>query len=60
MTKDEFEEGYCERSGITIEEYHNDCNLITLPCNCRQEGCEGWAAISNDPLSIRTHQYFYG
>lgn len=24
MTKEEFEKGWCERSGITLEEYHAD------------------------------------
>ncbi|MED3562322.1 hypothetical protein [Bacillus xiapuensis] len=59
MTKEEFEKRYCEQSGITTEEYYNDCNLITLPCNCDYEGCEGWAAIDNTPRAIKTHKDLY-
>lgn len=60
MTKEEFEKWYCYRSGITVEEYHNDLNLITLPCNCDYEDCEGWAAITNEPRYIDIHNRLYG
>jgi hypothetical protein len=59
VTKDEFEKDYCERSGITIEEYHNEYSLITLPCNCDYEECGGWAAITNEPRLIRIHMELY-
>jgi hypothetical protein len=59
MTKEEFEKCYCERSGITIEEYHNDLNLITLPCSCDYEGCDGWAAITNESHFIEIHKRLY-
>lgn len=53
MTKETFEQGYCERSDISIE-FYND-HFVTLPCNCEEEGCDGWACISNNPLSIKAH-----
>jgi hypothetical protein len=59
MTKEEFEKGYCERSEITIDEYHDDYNLITLPCNCGNATCEGWAAVDNRELAIKAHKDLY-
>ncbi|PHA03006.1 hypothetical protein COE51_01295 [Bacillus pseudomycoides] len=56
MTKEEFENGYCQRSGITVEEYNNEFNLITLPCDCGEDGCEGWAAVTNTPRMIEIHK----
>jgi hypothetical protein len=53
MTKEEFENGYCERSEIT-KEFYNE-HFVTLPCDCDYKGCEGWACINNDPLSIEAH-----
>jgi len=57
MTKEQFERGYAKRSGISLEEYHKF--LVALPCACEQEGCEGWASVSNNPESIKTHQELY-
>jgi hypothetical protein len=59
MKKEEFEKRYCERSGITIDEYHNGYNLITLPCHCGQENCEGWAAVDNRKTAIKAHKDLY-
>lgn len=59
MTDEEFEKRYCENSGITIDEYHGALNLITLPCNCDADNCEGWAAIDNTPQAIKTHKTLY-
>lgn len=59
MSKEEFEIGYCEGSEITIEEYHNEYNQITLPCNCGEEGCQGWAAVTNIPLAVKAHVELY-
>ena len=56
-TKEEFEKGYCERSGLTIEEYHR--NHVTLPCACDFDGCEGWARIINYPDIIADHKLFH-
>jgi len=57
MTKEEFEESYCRRSNITLEVYHRW--KVTLPCECTYEGCQGWAAIPNDPSCIEDHMKFY-
>lgn len=57
MTKDEFEQGYIQRSGITKEEY--DKHQVTMSCNCDYERCEGWAAVSNNPLAIEAHKRLY-
>ncbi|MGH1256024.1 MULTISPECIES: hypothetical protein [Bacillus] len=59
MTEYEFERGYCERSGITIHEYHNEYNLRTLPCNCGDSSCEGWAAVINTPHFVKLHNDLY-
>lgn len=59
MNKGEFEVAYCQRSDITIEEYHNEYNLITLKCNCEHKECEGWAAVINSPERIKHHNMFH-
>lgn len=51
MTRDEFEEYYCTNSQISRPFYHS--NFLTLPCNCGEEGCQGWAAVSNNSLSVK-------
>ncbi len=53
LTQDEFERAYAKRSDMTIEEFR--AHLIGLPCNCTEEGCEGWAAIDRDPYRIDSH-----
>lgn len=57
MTKDQFIDGYCERSGIAREWF--DAQLVALPCACDYEGCQGWATIRNDPDQIRHHMEFF-
>lgn len=57
MTKEEFEKRYCERSEITIEEYRE--YEVTLHCHCGQGGCDGWAAVSNTPITIKAHNDLY-
>lgn len=57
MTKDEFIASYCERSGITRERF--DRTDVALPCACQYEDCEGWAAVSNNALSIKNHTELY-
>lgn len=44
MLRDEFEKAYCERSKITVEKYRQ--SHVALPCNCGDDGCEGWASVS--------------
>lgn len=60
ISKNEFEESYCKKSGITIEEYKQEFNLVTLPCKCDNEHCSGWAAVDDTPRKIKAHEQFYG
>ena len=39
--KDEFEKGYAKRSGVTVEWLH-DHNQFGVPCDCGEDGCDGW------------------
>jgi hypothetical protein len=41
MTKDEFEQMYAEKSGVSVEWLHEH-DRIGLPCSCGEGGCEGW------------------
>lgn len=56
MTKNDFIHGYCKRSHITEEIFHK--YQVALPCNCGDEGCEGWAAIRLDAQFIEDHLTF--
>lgn len=59
MTKEEFEQEFCKQSEIDINYYQK--HFVTLPCRgCGYEKCNGWAAVCNDDLSIKTHQELYG
>lgn len=42
MTKDEFEAAYAGRAGVTPEVLHL-WKRWAEPCDCGDEGCEGWA-----------------
>ena len=42
MTREEFEAYYAERSGMTVEKLH-ELGLHGEPCDCGEDGCEGWA-----------------
>ena len=57
ITKEEFEQRYCDRSGITIKYYKEW--FVTLPCDCGASACHGWAAVSNQPLAIETYNELY-
>jgi len=57
MIKAEFIKGYCKRSKIT-EEFFNK-HMVALTCKCDYENCKGWAAVSNNKLSIKTHKDLY-
>lgn len=52
-----FEANYIEASGITRAMY--DEHFTTLPCACDEEGCEGWACVSNTESAIKAHMKFY-
>lgn len=57
MSKEEFEIQYSNNSDITLREYHE--LFITLPCHCDCEYCQGWAAVSNNELSVKCHNDLY-
>lgn len=57
MSKDEFIAGYCERSGITREDF--DATEIALQCACGMSLCHGWSAVTNHPIPIRNHMELY-
>ena len=57
MSKEEFEANYINLSGITQEFYDN--NFVTMPCNCGDDACEGFACVSNNELSIKAHLDLY-
>jgi hypothetical protein len=55
MTREEWEAGYIKRSDITKEVY--DKFSVTLPCDCGNKDCKGWASL---PLtSVEWHFDFY-
>ena len=58
MTAEEFETGYCERSGITREQYRE--YYITMTCSCGCDGCDGFAKIRNTPEAIKDQLVLYG
>lgn len=54
MTRKQFEENYCNKSHINIEEY--DKYFVTLPCNCGDDTCKGWACVTKREASIKAHK----
>ena len=58
MTKEQFIDGYCKRSGITRGFY--DSNFVALRCDCGEDNCSGWAAVGNNEEQIRRHLELYG
>ena len=57
MTKEEFEKGYLERSGLS-QKFCNE-HFVTMECNCGEEICDGWAQIRNNEESIKTQKELY-
>jgi hypothetical protein len=47
ITADEFEAQYAERSGLSIAELRA-LGRVVVPCDCREEGCEGWQQMSRE------------
>lgn len=45
MTAEEFERGYADRSGLTLERLRQ--YRTVRPCACGWEGCPGWQSISH-------------
>ena len=57
LTQNEFERDYAKRNGVAVSEFRE--HMISLPCNCGDEDCKGWAAISRDPEAIERHLKYY-
>lgn len=57
VTKEKFIKDYREKSNISICEL-NKTNVI-LACDCGDKSCKGWAVVSNNPLSIKSHNELY-
>jgi hypothetical protein len=49
MTAEEFERQYAARSGITVEQLR-ELGRIVAPCDCGEEGCEGWQSTTLERL----------
>jgi len=56
-TKEEYINGYCERSGISREFYDN--NMVALPCRCEFQELIHWNSTANDPIAIKAHMDLY-
>ena len=41
MIKEEFERYYADNSLMTVEDLHGH-GLFAIPCDCVEEGCQGW------------------
>lgn len=54
----EFEKGYAERSGVTVEWLHKH-GQHGAPCDCGEEGCRGWQMVS-DSLKVASATAFTG
>lgn len=55
MTKDEFERGYAERSGISVDALRERRHAVRCgpDLGCDDERCEGWAMV---PLDWTNHR----
>jgi plasmid stabilization system protein ParE len=47
MTREEFISSYCERSRVSWDELSK--TQLVVPCECDQEGCQGWVMVSKTP-----------
>ena len=45
MTRQEFEQGYAERSKVTVEWLHEQ-NQHAIPCDCGDDLCKGWQMVN--------------
>lgn len=73
MTRDEFIDGYCKKSGITREFFFENGDAV--PCDCGEDGCAGWqydtsrspshaihltgSAAAPSPLPLGAPVYFF-
>lgn len=57
ITKEQFESNYISKNGIDKAFYKK--RFITLPCNCKEKGCKGFASVSNTDICIKIHNDLY-
>ena len=50
ITAEEFERQYAERSGVTVD-WLRALGRIVAPCDCGEEGYEGWQSTTADRLA---------
>ena len=50
MDKQEFEEYYARKTGVTVEWLHKN-QLYASPCNCTHPNCKGWYMCKHDRLT---------
>jgi hypothetical protein len=56
MTKQDFIDTYCEGSELLGDEKDEFLNAhVVMSCNCGEDGCQGWAMISNTPMNIKLY-----
>ncbi|MEL5655613.1 hypothetical protein PTT65_04155 [Serratia ureilytica] len=54
ISASDFVNGYCERTGITIDEFYE--SQVPMPDSTSPRG---WAAVSNKPMTIKAHVELY-
>ena len=57
MTQTSFIKQYCRNSKLT-EEQLNLLGLFSMPCNCGEEDCEGWAMVDKK-WAVLSHTKLY-
>ena len=58
MTQLEYIKFWRENSNLSEEEFEK-LNQIAIPCNCKMDGCFGWAMLTNEVDNIKNHVKLY-
>ena len=56
-SRSDFIEGYAANSGMSIGSILD--KAVALPCDCGQEGCEGWAMVALNKSAVQAHLDLY-
>lgn len=59
VRRDEFERAYAARSGVTVDQLHA-WGRWAEPCDCGEDGCEGWAMGRQQEDAIWEDQFRMG
>lgn len=57
QSAEDFKLQYCQASNISAEQF--DAHFVVRPCICGDESCQGYAAVSNNELSLKAHKDLY-